>query len=264
MVIPSRNSVNQRTCVIAYHAIGDCPKGRDPYGLYVPVELFEKQIAYLARHREVVLLEDVSSPPTTSQTKVAITFDDGYRNNLTIAAPILERYGLKATVFVATGWLGRPSAWIDDGGSCDNTIMSAGELRQIEEMGWRVESHGHAHIDMAAASHTELTADLKASREVFRTELGREPRLLAYPWGHHSESARTVVEAAGLEAAFSIDRPDEGRFARSRVTINPLDSPFLVAMKSSPYYESVRHSRVVSMPAGLVGTLRRRRAGQEI
>lgn len=44
----------------------------------------------------------------------SITFDDGYKDNLTVAAPILKRYGLAATFFIATGFLGGGRMWNDD------------------------------------------------------------------------------------------------------------------------------------------------------
>ncbi len=69
---------------------------------------FETQMRYLAKNFSVVplfeafrRLQDGTLPPRS----VSITFDDGYADNLTVALPILEQFGLTATVFVATGYI---------------------------------------------------------------------------------------------------------------------------------------------------------------
>jgi peptidoglycan/xylan/chitin deacetylase (PgdA/CDA1 family) len=79
--------------------------------------VFERQMAHVARAYRVLPLEELVErlgrddvPPKA----LAITFDDGYRDNLTHAAPILARHRLPATVFVATGFIGTPGVpWFD-------------------------------------------------------------------------------------------------------------------------------------------------------
>jgi len=80
--------------------------------------LFEEQMRFLARHRHVVdmeaLLDMLSSGARIAAGTVAITFDDGYLDNLLVAAPILARYDLPATLYLATGYVGRgENQWSD-------------------------------------------------------------------------------------------------------------------------------------------------------
>ena len=84
----------------------------------LPPQLFERQMAFLSRHRRVVplaqVVEQVAAGATPAAGTVCITFDDGYRDNLTVAAPILEKYQLPATLFLATGYVSRGEAqWAD-------------------------------------------------------------------------------------------------------------------------------------------------------
>ncbi len=89
----------------------------DPPNRVAP-RLFERQMAFLQRHRRVVslsaLLAQLEAGESPAGGTVCITFDDGYRDVLTTAAPILERYGLPATMFVLTGHIDRTETmWAD-------------------------------------------------------------------------------------------------------------------------------------------------------
>jgi len=84
----------------------------------MPPALFERQMAFLSAHRQVVplsqLVEQIASGGTPPAGTVCVTFDDGYLDNLTVAAPILERHRLPATLFLATGYVERGEAqWAD-------------------------------------------------------------------------------------------------------------------------------------------------------
>ena len=256
--------MSSRLSVIVYHAVGAPPEPDDHYGLFVSEESFAEQMAFLAHHRQVVTLETGLSGQLGTRPSVAITFDDGYRNNLTMAAPILNAYGLPATVFVATGWLGRRSDWIDYPDTCDTVIMTRDELAEIEKLGIRVESHGHAHIDMAQGDPSSVADDVRESQLVIQDAVGRQPTFLAFPWGNHTETARRTVEELGFAGAFSIDRPSDGRFAMSRTTVSRATGRFTFAFKTSGYFETIRYSRVVSGSAARLAQARRRRAGLSV
>lgn len=90
------------TLVLAYHRVAQSE--RDPQQLCVSPERFEAQLACAARVAEVVPLSQVFEP--TRGHRVAITFDDGYRDNLSAAEPILASRGAHATVFVTSGMVG--------------------------------------------------------------------------------------------------------------------------------------------------------------
>lgn len=70
---------------------------------FISVELFEKQIRYIKENYQVVSLADyIGGSYVVDKLTVAITFDDGYRNNLTEVLPILEKYKVPATFFITT------------------------------------------------------------------------------------------------------------------------------------------------------------------
>ena len=104
-----RRQVAAPTLVLLYHRVQPEP-GRDPNKLIVACEDFEDQMAWLARYARVVeeqeFIKLLAGRPLSRRPRVLITFDDGYADNVAHALPILQRYGLRATMFVTSGAVG--------------------------------------------------------------------------------------------------------------------------------------------------------------
>jgi len=230
--------MSTRRTVIAYHAVGICPSGEDPHELFVSEGVFEAQMDFLARRRNVVPLEViVDGSLRSSKPAVAITFDDAYRSVLDTAAPILSKYGLPSTLFVPTAWMGLQNGWIEPP-SRPLDIMGPEELLEAERRGISVESHGSAHMKYWEADLSDVEADVRSSIERLTGILGRPPRYLAYPFGPTSVEASRIVERCGLEAAFTLNRPHRGRFSFERVWIRPRHGLGVFALKTSGYWSA--------------------------
>jgi peptidoglycan/xylan/chitin deacetylase (PgdA/CDA1 family) len=99
-----------------YHRIAEPPY--DPWGLCVSPRRFAEHLSLLTRLRHVLPMEEFVAglkAGTLSPKAVAITFDDGYLDNLVTAGPLIEKIGVSATLFVTTATLGqRCPFWWDD------------------------------------------------------------------------------------------------------------------------------------------------------
>lgn len=100
--------------ILSFHRVN---RDNDPFFPALPTDVFERQMAFIARAYVVLPVEDLvvrMRRGALPRNALAITFDDGYRDNLTHAAPILARHGLPATVFVVTGAIDTGEAlWFD-------------------------------------------------------------------------------------------------------------------------------------------------------
>lgn len=92
--------------VLFYHGVVETLADPRVQSLHLPMRLFERQIEYLQRHFEIIALDDLYRSEVSRAglhgRQIAITFDDGYRNNLTLVAPYLQARGLPFAVFVST------------------------------------------------------------------------------------------------------------------------------------------------------------------
>ncbi len=96
--------------MLLYHRIARVE--HDPFALCVTPENFAAHIAVMARFARPTRLADLApSAPGTGPRSVVVTFDDGYSEILTLALPILQRFGVPATVFAVSGALGRVFWW---------------------------------------------------------------------------------------------------------------------------------------------------------
>jgi peptidoglycan/xylan/chitin deacetylase (PgdA/CDA1 family) len=94
--------------VLTYHRVATA--SWDPWDMCVDPERFEQHLATLSGVVDFVPLSELAlrlRRGRRARPVVAITFDDGYADNLHAALPILERYSAPATVFVATAWIDR-------------------------------------------------------------------------------------------------------------------------------------------------------------
>jgi len=101
--------------VLTYHRVNDAG---DPFFPAIPTGVFEAQMRHISLTHAVLPVEDLVEQAARGRiprNALAITFDDGYRDNLTNAAPVLARYALRATIFLATAYIGsRQRPWYEE------------------------------------------------------------------------------------------------------------------------------------------------------
>jgi peptidoglycan/xylan/chitin deacetylase (PgdA/CDA1 family) len=146
--------------------------------------------------------------------RVALTFDDGYRSVWEEAAPVLERAGAPATLFLTTDYVGRDSRWPTlpaDAPVFD--LMSWDQARELRDLGWAIEAHTCTHPDLRALSDDAIEDELRRSNDAIEQEIGARPRAFAYPYGHYDARslriARQHYELAVTVQMARVERPPD-------------------------------------------------------
>jgi peptidoglycan/xylan/chitin deacetylase (PgdA/CDA1 family) len=208
---PANGDGDRRLRVLMYHKVNDLPGNP----LSVPVGVFDEQMAQLRELGYTVVpldhvLEYYASGAELPSRPVLITFDDGYRDNLEHAAPVLERYGYPAVLFV-------PIAYLDDAlplpheerlaaRGVVNSTLDWGELAELEAAGVRIESHGISHRPLADLALDEATREIVLSKLRLEDRLGRPVRSFAYVKGseaHYKPVHLSLLRQAGYSVAFT-------------------------------------------------------------
>jgi peptidoglycan/xylan/chitin deacetylase (PgdA/CDA1 family) len=186
---------------------------------------------------------------------VALTFDDGHLDNWVFAFPLLEKYGMKATIFVITSWMGegkerglwnpespkgadlppipRHGEVKEKAAQGDRTVaLNWNELRSMEASGRvDIQSHTHFHRNyfpfdqngfrLSPDSRELLKEDLARSKELIETRLNKKCRYLSWPWGRYDREAQVLAEKLGFEASVTTEKgvnfPGSGAAAIKRI-----------------------------------------------
>lgn len=116
-VAVARGLQRGRAVVLTYHGVLNGSADYDYLNHnFIAAEVFDEQIRYICRHYRPIALRELVAAyregRTPSPRSVAVTFDDGFANNFTVAYPILRRHSVPFTVFVTTGLLDTPGAML--------------------------------------------------------------------------------------------------------------------------------------------------------
>jgi peptidoglycan/xylan/chitin deacetylase (PgdA/CDA1 family) len=149
-----------RPVILMYHRVAFAR--HDPWGLAVDPERFEEQIAYAKQHRTPMSMEELVDrlqSKTLPANAVAVTFDDGYRDNLVNAKPVLARHGVPATLFLATGFINQNTPfWWDELA----TMVLASTQAMRDQQLWPGET---VTLDWGEAERSDLAGGWRASDE---------------------------------------------------------------------------------------------------
>ena len=209
------------TVILGYHAFGG--SAEKPSRYVVPAARFERQLAWLKRRGfNVISLGEYVAyrasyrfpPPRT----VVLTIDDGYLDTATLAGPLLERFGLPATLFVMSS----PRDHDADPVLAERAVMDGARARSLLGEAFEIGSHTRTHPKLTAIPPDQAHAEIAGSKQELERDLGAPVTLFAYPFGAENSDIRTLVEEAGYLAARGI-QPGRNRPATPRFQLRWLE-----------------------------------------
>jgi peptidoglycan/xylan/chitin deacetylase (PgdA/CDA1 family) len=205
--------------VLVYHRVGRLPTVKTPISDALTVEprAFDAQMEWLAEHgfhaitdRQLLRALDLAAP--LPRRPVLITFDDGYRDVLHNAAPVLRRLHWPATAFVITDRISGP----------DPSFLTWRELRDLEHDGFTIGSHTVHHLNLTKLSPQQVWSELRQSQRTLERHLGRPVHSLAYPYGAADATVVAAARGTGYALAFTT-RPGDAQSAGRRLLLHCYD-----------------------------------------
>jgi peptidoglycan/xylan/chitin deacetylase (PgdA/CDA1 family) len=175
-----------------YHSVGLRAKS-DGYGLSVSIKDFDAHISYLENVNADFFPLICGALPAEGRPKAltAITFDDGYKDNLN-AAEILIKRGIPFSIYCIANKVG------SDG------FLSAQDLRQLSETDFcTIGAHGLTHAPLGRMSADAQTIELQKSRDILEQLLGKAVTTMSLPHGSHNPKTFTLATSAGYELVCS-------------------------------------------------------------
>jgi GT2 family glycosyltransferase/peptidoglycan/xylan/chitin deacetylase (PgdA/CDA1 family) len=201
--------LTQGPVILMYHAIGG--KGERGGRFVLPARRFRRQLAWLAlMRRPVITLDEYvrcrHERRLPAARSVVVTFDDGYDDTAQLAAPLLARRRMAATVFLVSGLLGRTNGWDRDGDALrGRALLSDAQARRLFEAGHAVGAHTVSHARVTTLDERDARREVEESRRELAERLGVPVRHFAYPYGATSPAVVDVVRDAGFDSAVGIE-----------------------------------------------------------
>lgn len=207
-----------------YHIINRAIRDK----IAISEEAFEAQMDYLRARdysalslgQAIDILDGKREAPLRS---VLLTFDDGYRDNVQVALPLMQKYGMRATLFVISAYVGKTNRW-NPKACYDAQHMTWHEMRFWLESGCDIGGHSHRHLCMTRLSAEEVLQTVRLNKHLLQRRLGITPRAFAYPYGGFNPAVQDVMRQH-YELAFAVedgswDAPRE-RYAINRMVVYP-------------------------------------------
>ena len=208
--------------ILMYHAIHVMdPSEAANAGLIVDPTTFESHLQALKEAGYYTLTPDEAYKALTenvlpeNKKVVWLTFDDSLKDFYTNAFPLLQKYQMKATNNVITGFV---QAGRED-------MLTLDEIKEMKEKGMSFEDHTVNHPDLSTATDDQQTLELRDSKAFLDDNLSQTTTTVAYPSGRYSDATLQIAESLGYKMGLTTNNGlaslSNGLLSLNRVRVNP-------------------------------------------
>ena len=194
--------------IIQYHKIDKPGPGIRVRGGFTPPRRFARQLNYLKKQGFVFytageLIQHYLDYGEFPPRGIAVTFDDGWKDNYTNAFPVLKLLGIKATIFLVTSCIGQTSSKAIAEGEDPQEHFTLENIREMSQYGIEFGSHSVNHLHLQKITEAEINIEVKESKLEIEEMLQKPCQVFAYPAGYYNKISQQIIKEAGYISAFS-------------------------------------------------------------
>lgn len=185
--------------VLSYHSVA-----HDTWKFSIDRSMLMKQISYLQKHYSILSLDSlnqfIKNKTTITKPSVVLTFDDGYKDILTMK-DFFKKKNITPALFI----LANPKKPNLKELGTKRTFLSKREIISLHKAGWEIGCHSATHSNLAELSDKELYQEIVASKRSLEKDLGIKINYFAYPRGKYNAAVLEMVKKAKYKMAFTMD-----------------------------------------------------------
>lgn len=240
--------------VLMYHKIPD-HEIQSQHRIFVTKQNFERHLKFFKwRGLQTLTFSDLKKFRTGQKDwsqfpkkPLILTFDDGYRDNLENASPLLKKYNYRAQLFLLADPKVNSNRWDISDTEPVHEIISGPERQKWKESAFEIGSHGFSHKKLTELTTQEAMHELRESKASLEKEFGQTVDSFAFTYGITTADAPTLAEKAGYDYAVNTDSGgllhEEEPHAIFRVNIFPDESLWSLFKKTSSWYRRYYYNK---------------------
>ena len=223
--------------ILSYHSISNenCP-------LSLNLTEFEKQLFFFKKNKfESVFFDEIKN---LSSKKFIITFDDGYKDLIINALPILKKYNFKATCLIVSNLIGKSNMWDEHDNNIKNKeLMNLSDIHFWIKNGMCVGSHSKNHKKLTLLNKKDAADEIINSKNELETLTGTSINSFCYPYGLYNENIVDIVREK-YDLAFTTNRSrfdtsKHDKYLLPRIDMGKALSQFKLYLKVFTPYEDI-------------------------
>ncbi|MDB9815956.1 polysaccharide deacetylase family protein [Gammaproteobacteria bacterium] len=220
--------------ILMYHSVRNFAKYEVSKNIYtLNPTLFIEQMKCLKDNFDGCIRQlEFDDLHSQQELTINITFDDGFKDNLKIVAPLMEELKIPFTVFVASDFLDQSHP----------LHLDKKELKELAAMSLvSIGSHSKSHANLTQLSKDQVKEELQQSKLILEDLIGAEVCGFSYPFGGVNRDVRDSVEELGYKYAvnscFDLNQKIEDRFMLSRNEIWNTDTSIIFQEKIQGHWD---------------------------
>jgi len=226
--------------ILMYHSISN-----DKSNLSVSIENFEKQIGFMRQlNFKAIHFDDIDD---ANHNNLIITFDDGYKDNLINAMPILKKFNFKATCFVVSNLIGKSNNWdINTKNYIYKELLSSSDINEWLNNDMKIGSHTKNHSNLSKLTTDEIKTEIINSKLNIENLICKKINAFSYPYGRLNKNISEIVKNNYKFSVTTI----RSRFDKSihklnfmpRIHMTDSFSKFKIYLKLKTIYEDIKYN----------------------
>lgn len=234
--------------ILMYHKVPD-QELQSKHRIFVTKENFRNHLSFFKSKgfqtltfKDFLAFWDLQKPMSLFPKKpLFLTFDDGYKDNLTNVQPLLKEMQMKATIFLLAEHSITQNTWDADTGETPSELMTFEEKKRLDQDCFEIGSHGFHHLHLTEHRDKALQ-EMSSSKKQLETDFNSTVISFAYPFGSTDLDLAEMCFQAGYRFAVNTDQGglhlgDNPQFL-FRVNIFPEENRWSLRKKTSPWYRN--------------------------
>ena len=188
---------------------------------------------------------DLNDENTNLKKNIVITFDDGYKDILINALPLLKKYNFKAICYVVSDLVGKENIWdLNKKKFLKKELMSKNDIIEWISEGMTIGSHSHNHVNLCDLNLSQINEELKNSKYELENITGIKIKSFSYPYGKVNSTVYDNVKSFFNNAVTtnrSRYKPKQhDKYLIPRIDMGKKLSNFKLFLKLSTIYEDIK------------------------